>query len=293
MKKLLITGASGFIGRHLCQMASSQWQVVGLFNSHPTSMSNALFFKIDLTNLSNVTRLFKEVVPDAVIHTAAASSLGRCQTHPEETYAINVAASEHIARLCKEAHVPCVFTSTDIVFDGVCPPYRETDPVSPINVYGKQKAAAEHVMMATYERVVVCRLSLIFGMAASVDSFFRPDGPILSEGKPMHLFEDEFRTPLRVERSAAGLCMALNQPGGVIHLAGKERISRYEFGLKIARAFQFSKAHIVPARQGDIDLGAPRPPDVSLDISKAMGMGFSPPSLDEELADLARHTRGR
>jgi dTDP-4-dehydrorhamnose reductase len=286
MKKLLITGASGFIGRHICRIASAKWQVLGLLKTHPITTPGVLSQQLDLTHLSDVTALFKEFGPDAVIHTAAASSLGKCQKHPEETFNINVTASEHIALLCSEVGIPCVFTSTDIVFDGTQPPYLETDTVSPINAYGEQKALAEKAMMAAYENVMVCRLSLIFGLPTSGSSHIWPDGQAFAAGKPIRLFEDEFRTPLRVERAVAGLFTALSQPGGIIHLGGRERISRYEFGLKIAKAFRYTKAQIRSSCQKDIDLGAPRPPDVSLDISKAINIGFSPLPLNEELSDM-------
>lgn len=286
MKKLLVTGASGFIGKHLCRTASTDWQVLGLFRTRPFKFPGGLTQGLDLTNLSDVTTLFEAFAPDAVIHTAAVSGLGKCQKHPEETFGINVLASEHIARLCKEVDIPCAFTSTDIVFDGTRPPYRETDPVCPINVYGEQKASAEKAMMTVYGRVVVCRLALIFGRPVSM-SFFRPDGQAFADGTPIRLFEDEFRTPLRVERAVAGLLMALSQPGGILHLGGRERISRRDFGQKIVDAFQFTNAQILSSRQKDVDLGAPRPADVSLDIAKAEGMGFSPATLDEELSDMA------
>lgn len=289
MKKLLVTGASGFIGQHLCQAASSEWQVLGLYRTHSFNIPGVFTHRIDLTNLSDVTGIVTDFSPDAIIHTAAVSNLGICQAKSHDTFNINVAASEHIARLCKEMGIPCVFTSTDIVFDGTCPPYRETDPVSPINVYGEQKAVAEQAMTAAYQQVSICRLALIFGCPVSTSSF-RPDGDALSDGTPIRLFEDEFRTPLQVGRAATGLLLAICHPGEVIHLGGQDCISRYDFGRKIADAFQYTKAHILSARQKDLDLGAPRPADVSLDIGKANGMGFISLPLDLELSDLASNT---
>jgi hypothetical protein len=77
----------------------------------------------------------QEVRPDAVIHTAANTDPNYCQENQSETYEINVNSSINIAGICADYSIPCAFTSTDIVFDGLNPPYREEDPVSPGGFY--------------------------------------------------------------------------------------------------------------------------------------------------------------
>ena len=72
-------------------------------------------------------------------------------------------------------------------------------------------------------------------------------------------------------------------------MAGKERLSRYDFGMKVANAFQLDTSLIQSCSQKDVKMSAPRPADVSLDISKALGLGFSPLSVDEELKLIADH----
>ena len=73
----------------------------------------------------------------------AASKPNYCQANPEDSFAINVTAAVDVARLCAARDIPMAFTSTDLVFDGTSSPYKEDDPVCPINVYGEQKAIAE------------------------------------------------------------------------------------------------------------------------------------------------------
>ena len=288
MAKLLVTGAGGFLGRHICQIASPRWQVLGTYRTQPVNLPDVSSRQVDLVNLKEVSRLFKEYAPDAVIHAAAESRLGACQKNAGPAHEINVTAGRHIAELCGEAGTPCVFTSTDIVFDGTKPPYRETDPVSPVNIYGEQKALAEQAMAAMNPQVVICRLSLVFGPNALTPLQIRPDGQLLATGTPLKLFVDEFRTPIWVFRAVEGLLKAITQPGGIFHLGGRERISRYEFGLKMAKVLNYQKARILPCRQKDVDLGAPRPPDVSLDIQKALALElFSPLPLEEEFKAMA------
>ncbi|MBP0035588.1 MAG: sugar nucleotide-binding protein [Roseofilum sp. Belize BBD 4] len=105
---------------------------------------------LNLLDFSALERLFTDIQPDAIIHTAAQSSPNYCQTHPQETDEINIHAAVEIARLSAQRHIPCVFTSTDLVFDGTAAPYGEADRPSPINHYGQQKVRAEQAMRQEY-----------------------------------------------------------------------------------------------------------------------------------------------
>jgi dTDP-4-dehydrorhamnose reductase len=100
------------------------------------------------------------------------------------------------------------------------------------------------------------------------------------------LFIDEFRTPVSGEAAAEGMLIALERLPGMIHLGGPERISRYGFGRLLAEVLHVPGAKLNPCRQKDIPMSAPRPPDVSLDSSKANYMGFRPYSLRRELERL-------
>lgn len=287
MNKLLITGASGFLGWHLCQLAQTQWQVYGLTHSKAINLANINLLKTDLTDIQALKTLFQDLKPDAVIHTAAQSQPNFCQQYPDISYQINVIASLEIAKLCAEFNIPCVFTSTDLVFNGLNPPYTETDSVSPISYYGEQKVLAEQGMLERYPRTAICRMPLMFGDVPNhATSFIQPFIKTLKEGKVLNLFVDEFRTPVGGSSAAKGLLLALETTSGILHLGGKERISRYEFGLLMADILDLPKHLIQPGYQADIKMFAPRPPDVSLDSSKAFNLGYQPLSIREELSRL-------
>ncbi len=287
MKKLLITGASGFLGWNLCQKAKQEWEVFATYFSHAVEITGVTLLKVDLRDFKTLKSLFAEIQPAAVIHTAAQSKPDFCQNYPEESYPINVTASLNIAGLCAEGGIPCAFTSTDLVFNGLNPPYRETDPVSPISYYGEQKVMAEQGILERYPKTAICRMPLMFGIAPpTASSFIQPFIKALREGQEQRLFTDEFRTPVSGSTAAGGLLLALEKIEGMLHLGGKERVSRYQFGCLLAQMLKLPQEKLKTCRQKDMPMAAPRSPDVSLDSSKAFALGYQPLSVRKELEAL-------
>ncbi|WP_088892771.1 SDR family oxidoreductase [Leptolyngbya ohadii] len=292
MQKLLITGASGFLGWYLCQIAQAEWEVYGTYHRHsvkpgvPLAASPIHWMPIDLTDLDALKALFATVRPNAVIHAAAMSRPNDCQDDPVRSYQVNVVASCNIADLCEAAKIPCVFTSSELVFDGTNAPYREGDPVSPINLYGEQKVAAELGMLDRCSQMLVCRMPLMFGNVPHADSFLQPFIQRLQSGERLKVFVDEFRTPVSGEDAARGILQLMDKVRGRIHLGGKERMSRYKFGQHLVAALHLPETMLQPCRQADVPMSAPRAADVSLDSSLAFSLGYSPALVKDALVQL-------
>jgi dTDP-4-dehydrorhamnose reductase len=289
MKRLLLTGASGFLGWNLCRLAHHEWEIFGTFQANAIEIPGVRLCPLDLTSPADVTELFRRIRPHAVIHAAAAANPNLCQENPNGTARVNVEASIHIAALCADSRIPCLFTSTDLVFDGLNPPYAEDDPPSPVNVYGMQKVRAEQGMMHEYPEVTICRMPLMFGdPGPAASSFIQPMVRAMREGRELKLFTDEFRTPVSGRDAALGLLLVLGRgASGIIHLGGKERISRHAFGELLASALGIRGARLVRCLRQDVPMVAPRSRDVSLDSSKAFAMGFQPAPLESSLKELA------
>ncbi|MEM6254886.1 MAG: NAD(P)-dependent oxidoreductase [Cyanobacteria bacterium P01_D01_bin.156] len=287
MPKLLVTGASGFLGWNLCQMAAPDWEVYGVYHVRSLTIPGTTLHQADLTNPLDLAMLFQTIQPDAVVHLAAESSPNRCQEQPEDSHRMNVVVSRELAQRCADAEIPFAFASSDMVFDGLNPPYREDAPPSPVNLYGEQKALAESEILACYPKAAVCRMPLMFGAAPpTAQSFLQPFLQTLRDGRVLNLFVDEVRTPVSGTTAAAGILLALKTVHGLIHLGGKERISRYDFGKLMGDVFDLPTAGIKPSYQRDVKMSAPRPPDVSLDSTKAFAMGYAPASVRQQLETL-------
>lgn len=241
---------------------------------------------MDLTDRQAAERLLEQLQPDAVIHTAAQSKPNACETDPL-AYAINVEATETLARWCANHQIPMVFTSTEQVFDGTAAPYSETSPPNPINRYGAQKVKAEETLLQIHPNALVCRLPLLYGATTpNAESFVQGFLRRLQQGS-LQLFVDEYRTPAMAEDVALGLLLGLEKATGILHLGGPERISRYSFGRLMAEIFQLPEQGIVPVKQVDVAMAALRPADVSTDSSKAFALGYTPRSPRQGLLAIA------
>lgn len=281
MKKLLITGAGGFLGQALCEKARPDWQVFGTVRSSRMTIPGVHEIPVDLTRSRDLVATLDWLQPDAVIHAAAMADPNACELQPVESKRINVDAAVTIANWCADHQVDLAFTSSDLVFDGLNAPYREIHSACPINRYGEHKVLAEEAIGRIYPRAAICRLSLLYGNRAV--SRYEPLSMVLKSGRTVCLFADEFRTPLFVETAAAGILLCLEKAHGLVHLGGGERISRHEFGRILAGMLDVSEDRIQKGLRKDVSMPAARPADVSLDITRAGNLGFHPPPLKDIL----------
>ncbi|WP_017298032.1 SDR family oxidoreductase [Nodosilinea nodulosa] len=279
-RRLLVTGASGFLGWHLCRAAQATWRVEGTYHQNTPPLPGVTLHTVDFTDLDALKPWLEELAPDAIIHTAALSQPNRCEQDPHLSYQLNVEATRLLAQFCGSRHLPFAFTSTDQVFDGQAAPYSEDSVPSPISVYGRHKVEAEALVQALHPAAVICRLPLLYGPPSpTAECFLQGFVRTLKAGQPLHLFTDEFRTPAYVEDVAAGLLFALENTAGLLHLGGPDRLSRYDFGLRMAATFGLDQNLILPGKQADVAMPAPRPADVSSNSQRAFGLGYRPRSV--------------
>ena len=286
-KKLLVTGASGLVGYHLIRLANDRI-VYGLSNKHHINFPEAIDVNCDIRDYISLGNLIEDIEPDGIIHLAAISDANYCQQNEKESYEVNVEATKNLAGICSDYNIPFTFSSTDLVFDGQKGNYKEDDAKNPVSIYGEQKATAEDEVLRIYPNSCVVRLPLMFGnFEATPSNYLKNFLAQLKRGEKVNLFYDEYRSVCGAKSIASDILQLFEKNSGIIHLAGPERVSRYDFGLKIAKAFSLDDSLLKSCSQKDIKMSAPRPADVSLDISKALALGFSPLTVDEELSLIA------
>jgi dTDP-4-dehydrorhamnose reductase len=270
-----ITGANGLIGSYLVQTApkfAPRWRVRALTRD-----------QFDLLDFAAVRREFQKDKPQLVIHCAAISTLAEAQANPALARQVNVEVTRLLAELAAE--VQFVFFSSDLVFDGRRGNYVETDAVNPIHVYGETKLAAEQIVLKNPRHLVI-RTSLNAGISRAGNRGFNEQLRLLWQaGQGMKLFTDEFRSPIFAGETARAVWELANRDRtGIFHVAGAEKLSRWQIGRLFAQRWPELKANIEPGSARDCP-GPPRALDTSLNIAKVQKVLSLPlPGLTEWLA---------
>jgi dTDP-4-dehydrorhamnose reductase len=245
VKRLLLTGGCGYLGRELVRLAGEAGWDVRATRWRRAPNGSAEWVHADVRDAQAMQRAADGV--DAVIHTAYVQGPGEWEVNVDGTAAVAAAA-----RGRRFVHV-----SSDVVFDGRHGRYPEDAETAPVNSYGRSKAEAERMAMDIHGEVTVARTSLIYGGAEP-----GPQERLARTGTRFYV--DEIRSPVQVGDLARALLEVLDMDiHGALHLGGADDVSRFDFAVLLgADAAQIEPAKTTPDRA----------PDVSLDSSRAAGL---------------------
>ena len=271
MKRILVTGISGFLGRYVARSLKDHSAVLGTYHSHQTALNGCELACLDVADAEGVRAVFRRFRPDVVVHTAALGDVDACERHPDEAHRVNVQGTESIARAAVEVGARLIYISTDQVYDGVKGHYDEVDVALPLMVYGRTKLEGEHRVATVCRDAVVLRLALMYGWGTPTRlNFVDWLAEQLHAGQEVPLFVDQFRTPLFVAQAAEAVGRLIEAPEvrGVFNLGGGERVNRYAFGLKFCEVFDLPKHSLKPVEMPTRPQMAARPRDCSLNSTK-------------------------
>jgi len=276
--KILISGASGFLGGHLARLSTRHgYETYGGYHSYPCKVTDMHSFQWDLADVRQIPEVLNDIQPDVIIHNAALTDPGECEEHPDQAERINKLASIALGKWCQENNRRMLFLSTDMVFDGEKGNYIEEDPVNPLNVYARTKANTEKLLLKLWDNVLICRVALMYGCGTYIREYrsewlhcsliekFKAE-----DFEPVPLFTDQYRSMIAVSNAAQAVIEVATQDyTGALHIGGPDRISRYDFGRQLCNIIGYPLELIKPIKSDQLELKAARPKDVSLDIQRA------------------------
>ncbi len=282
MTKVMITGASGLLGANLVVAAMKTHDVIAVCHEHPIRLPNHVVVEMDLSVREDVMGLFRKTSPDWVIHCAAATDVDRCEGDPGWALSLNRDMAGYIAEAAEECHARLIHISTDAVFDGSAPPYSEDDEAGPINVYGETKLGGERIVSELNADAAIIRCN-IFGWNAqpklNLAEWFLDH---LENGEACFGFTDVLVSPILVNDLAEVLYQILELGlSGIYHVGSRSCLSKYDFGVRLARAFGLDENLIQPVLSEQVALTAPRPRGLCLKTQKIEGYLSNPlPDVD-------------
>ncbi|HCC79374.1 MAG: hypothetical protein A2X25_06610 [Chloroflexi bacterium GWB2_49_20] len=267
--RILVTGASGLLGLNLSLAALPSHQVIGVDRSNLAGVPFELL-NLDLLEDGALEKMFEVIKPDCLIHCAALADVDACESDPSGSLRLNANLPEALAAGCGQRGIPMIHISTDAVLDGTREGfYTEEDAPNPLGIYAQTKLKGEWAVLKVNPAAIVARVNF-FGWSLngtrSLAEFFVNN---LRAGKPINGFTDVYFCPMFVGDLAETLLHMLEKKlDGLYHVVGSEVISKYDFGVAIARKFGFEVGLIHPSSVEESNLKARRSHNLRLSVHK-------------------------
>jgi len=285
--RVLLTGGSSLLGKSLKETVPDNVTLDSTW--YTNHVPNLTMYQMDVCNKSQISYVFERVKPNVVIHCAAVGSVDYTESHYAETRQVNVLGTENLLRVSQDAKALFVYISTNAVFSGNNPPYSEDDDRNPVNAYGRIKREAENIVKM-YRNWLIIRPFMLYGWPypGGRGNWFTAILSLLSSGETVKLVDDTYWQP-SLALDVAQAIWRLIQPDiakGIYHVASDDRMTLYQFGLKIAAEWGYDIGLIEPISSSSLNLKAIRPVDTTFKLDKIHGLGIKLRSVEEGLKAL-------
>jgi dTDP-4-dehydrorhamnose reductase len=267
--RMLVTGSSGLLGANLCWLAARSHEVVAAATGPALRIPGVAWRSIDLTADDAAAQLLAEVRPQVVVHAAAEASVEACERDPARALRLNRDMAAAVAQAAGMYGARIIHLSTDSVFDGQRGGYREDDPPAPLNAYAASKLAGEIAVSEAHPGAVILRTNFYGWNALPKRSLAEWFLAALRAGTPCRGFTDVVvSTMLVTDLAEEILRVAGSQASGVFHVASRDAVNKFEFGVRLARRFGLDPELVLPASVEEAGLAARRGSRLDLDVGK-------------------------
>lgn len=281
--KIIVFGGSGLVGYHIAHSLSIDHSVISTYNNNQIIAKNCTPAKIDLLESESAENLISRVKPDLIVNTIGFPSVDKCETNPELTEKINVQGTKRIVDACKKFNTKIVYISTAFVFENDQKIYDESNEPNPINNYGKEKLECEKIIEYSDLPYLILRTDQIYGwgLKGQKQSFVSNVLSKLRNNEKIEVCRDWYNNPTHVKDIADCVNILIKkEKTGIYHLVGSSYVNRYEWGIKIARKFNYNEKLLVPINSSILDLPAKRPNCNLSNLKITQDVGFHMKKID-------------
>lgn len=268
-QKILITGGSGLLALNWALATRDEFNVNLVMHSRNVSLNKTTSLQFKLDSINEIELNFEKIQPDIVVHTTGLTNVEECESNPELAHHVNVEIAENIAKVCCKLNVKLIHISTDHLFSGHDKNVDEAYLIAPVNVYAKTKAEAEKRVSDCCSDSLIIRTNFYCCGTSYRTSFSDLIINKLTNNESLTLFQDVFYTPIYTGVLVQAVHELENlNVSGVFNVVSDERLSKYDFGLKVAKEFKLNESNII---KGDFKKRKnliTRPLDMSLSNKK-------------------------
>lgn len=291
-EKILVVGAFGLIGQSLVNILdANDYKVVAAIKNDQNNLPTQKV-KLNLNSPDEVNKVLSLEKPDIIINVAGLIGFRKCRANPEEAKKLNTQGVKYLVQSAASYNPLFIQFSTDAVFAGDKGLYAETDTPNPKSVYGRTKLAGDEIVNSSSLSSLIIRSSVVYGNYKYKQNDVRFIDSVLeslTEERDFDAMVDTFNSPTFLDDLCEGVIYLINRGvNGIFHIAGDERLSKYDFALKIAHQFGLDPRKIIPVESKSLPNLSIYPRDTSLDISKIKQAGYTPCDVREGLRRYAQ-----
>ena len=285
--RVFITGGSGLLALNWAKARSDTDEIILGLHQRQIKPDGVETITVKIEDDDEFSDAIGRIAPDVIIHTAAITDVDHCERDPDQAMHVNRDLASKVARASYHHGCRLIHISTDHLFQGNKAMLDETATCQPVNVYGQSKWQAELAVTDQHPGALILRVNF-FGWGPP----WRPSFSdwILSNIKaenPITLYQDVFFTPLYIGDLVKAVHVLLDKElSGIYHVTSGERISKFDFGMKLVRDFGLD-ANLIRAGKYQTQKRIPRPLDLSLSNAKLLkATGIDPFTIDASIARL-------